>query len=115
MTFIDQRPKAIAAFWSITGFIGIIALSLVPLLSGDGKEWHLFYQTWSPVTGAALTSLMVIDMTFIDQRPKAIAAFWSITGFIGNIASSLVPLLSGDGKDWHLFYQTWSPVTGAAL
>ncbi|KAF2686583.1 MFS general substrate transporter, partial [Lentithecium fluviatile CBS 122367] len=67
--------------------------------------------------GFALTPafLMVIDLTFIDQRPKAIAAFWSVAGFIGVSSLSLVPYFSNHGEDWHLFYRRWAPMTGSAL
>lgn len=51
---------------------------------------------------------MIIDMTFIDQRPKAIAALWSVPGFIGTGALSLVPYLSNHGTDWHIFYRCWT-------
>jgi hypothetical protein len=69
MTFIDQRPKAIAAFWSVTGFLGIIALSILPFVSGDGKEWHLFYRTWSPVAGAALVLAYFLYPETYFKRP----------------------------------------------
>jgi hypothetical protein len=58
---------------------------------------------------------MVIDMTFIDARPKAIAAFWSVAGFIGVTSMSLVPIFSNHGQDWRLFYQRWLPMTGASF
>lgn len=51
---------------------------------------------------------MVIDMTFIDQRPKAISALWSVAGFVGTGSVSLVPFLSDHGDDWRLFYRWWT-------
>lgn len=58
---------------------------------------------------------MVIDMTFIAQRPKAIASLWSIAGFFGTGALSFVPFLSNSGEHWRLFYLWWSPVSAVAL
>ncbi|KAJ4294197.1 hypothetical protein N0V90_007887 [Kalmusia sp. IMI 367209] len=55
----------------------------------------------------SLAILMVIDMTFIDRRPMAIAALWSVAGFVGTGALALVPYLSDHGTDWHLFYRRW--------
>lgn len=58
---------------------------------------------------------MIIDMTFIAQRPGAIALVWSIAGCIGVSSLSIVPYLSNHGEDWHLFYQIWSIMTGIAF
>lgn len=58
---------------------------------------------------------MIIDMTFIGQRPKAIAALWSVAGLAGTGALQLVPYLSDHGLDWHLFYRRWSLMTGIAF
>ncbi|KAF2448542.1 MFS general substrate transporter [Karstenula rhodostoma CBS 690.94] len=58
--------------------------------------------------GLSLAFLMVVDMTFIDRRPKIIARLWSIAGFFGTGGLCLVPILSEDGKEWHLFYLRWA-------
>ncbi|KAF2646222.1 MFS general substrate transporter [Massarina eburnea CBS 473.64] len=67
--------------------------------------------------GFALTSalLMLIDMSFIHQRPTAIAALWSAVGLFGTGGLFCVPYLSDQGLDWRLFYHTWSIPTGAAF
>jgi hypothetical protein len=60
--------------------------------------------------------LMIFDMTFIDQRPKAIAALWSVAGFFGTGALSLVPYLSDHGMEWQTFFRGWTiPVAVSVL
>ena len=59
--------------------------------------------------------LMVIDMTFIAQRPKAIALLWSVAGLFGTGGLAFVPFLSGSGDYWRSFYLRWSPTSAAAL
>lgn len=58
---------------------------------------------------------MVVDMTFIDRRPKTIASLWCIAGFFGTGSLSLVPFLSEHGKEWHLFYLRWTCPSSIAL
>jgi hypothetical protein len=54
------------------------------------------------------TLLIVIDMTYIDERPKAIAIIWSIAGFFGTGFVSIVPYISDHGKQWRPYYRYWS-------
>jgi hypothetical protein len=57
---------------------------------------------------------MVIDMTFIHQRPKAVALLWSLLGAAtGGLA--LVPSLSSQGTSWRHFYYYWSIPTGISF
>ncbi|KAK6063278.1 major facilitator superfamily transporter [Seiridium cupressi] len=52
---------------------------------------------------------IIIDMTFIQERPQAIAMFWGIGGGVSTAISSMVPLLSrGDDRSWSRFYWAWS-------
>lgn len=51
---------------------------------------------------------MMIDMTFIHQRPKAIALLWSLAGFAGTSSLALVPCMSSHGDNWRQFYHYWS-------
>jgi len=59
--------------------------------------------------------LIVIDLTFINQRPKAIGLVWSVAGFLGTGGLSVVPYLSDHGRQWYLFYQRWSILAGLAF
>lgn len=51
---------------------------------------------------------MTIDMTFIHQRPKAVALLVSLAVFAGNSILALVPYLSLHGDNWRQFYRVWS-------
>lgn len=51
---------------------------------------------------------MIIDMTFIHQRPKAVALLWSLAGFAGTSSLAIVPYLSSHGEDWRKYYHYWS-------
>ena len=50
----------------------------------------------------------MIDMTFIHQRPKAIALLWSLAGSAGTVSLALVPYMSSHGEDWRQYYHYWS-------
>jgi hypothetical protein len=50
---------------------------------------------------------MIIDVTFIHQRPQAIAMIWSCAGGVTGILFSLVPQMTNAGTKWRLFYTYW--------
>jgi len=50
---------------------------------------------------------MAIDLTFIHQRPQAIAMLWRIVGFVTGIIFSLFPQLIQAGASWRTFYLIW--------
>ena len=52
--------------------------------------------------------LIIIDLTFIHQRPKAIAMIWSIIGSTALAALAAVPYVSDHGNDARRFYLFWS-------
>jgi hypothetical protein len=54
------------------------------------------------------TLLIVIDMTFIHERSKAIAILWSIAGLFGTGFVALIPYISDHGKEWRPYYRYWS-------
>lgn len=51
---------------------------------------------------------MVIDLTFIDQRPKAVALMWCVAGCLGTSGVALAPVLSHHGHNWRLFFRYWT-------
>lgn len=51
---------------------------------------------------------MLIDLTFIHQRPQAIAMVLSIAGFCGTSVVSSVPLITNSGIAWRHFYFYWA-------
>ncbi|KAF3031321.1 hypothetical protein E8E12_000796 [Didymella heteroderae] len=62
-----------------------------------------------------LALLMMIDMTFIHQRPKAVALLWSLAGFAGTSSLAIVPYLSSHGDDWRKYYHIWSIPIGISF
>lgn len=50
---------------------------------------------------------MVIDLTFIDQRPQANAMIWSLVGLTTGCIFSLVPQMTNAGTNWRAFYLVW--------
>ncbi len=58
---------------------------------------------------------MMIDMTFIHQRPRAIALLWSLAGFAGTASLALVPYMSSHGNDWREVYHDWSILTAISF
>ncbi|KAH7112088.1 major facilitator superfamily domain-containing protein [Dendryphion nanum] len=55
----------------------------------------------------SLAFLMVIDMTYISQRPRGVALMWSISGCIGTSGVALVPVMSRHARNWRQFYYYW--------
>src|SRR5450756_1424483 len=51
---------------------------------------------------------MVIDLTFIHQRPQAIAMLWSLVGFLSGCIYSFAPQMTNAGTNWRTFYLLWS-------
>ncbi|KAF1920270.1 major facilitator superfamily domain-containing protein [Ampelomyces quisqualis] len=60
--------------------------------------------------GFALSAalLIVIDMTFIHERPSAIAFLWSVVGLFGTGFVAIVPCASDHGQHWRPYYRYWS-------
>ncbi|PVH79004.1 major facilitator superfamily transporter [Cadophora sp. DSE1049] len=59
---------------------------------------------------SSMALLMVIDITFIHQRPQAIAMLWCLVGFITATLLALIPLLiTKKSSTWRLFYSSWAP------
>jgi hypothetical protein len=58
---------------------------------------------------------MMIDMTFIHQRPKAVALLWSLAGFAGTSSLAVVPYLSNHGENWRQYYRHWSILMGISF
>lgn len=60
--------------------------------------------------------LMIIDLTFINQRARGVALMWSIAGCLGTSGVALVPIISDHGRNWRRFYHYWTiPVVVSLL
>jgi cyanate permease len=58
---------------------------------------------------------MIIDVTFIHQRPNAIAIFWSVGSVVELVCLSVVPEISKAGGSWRTSYIVWTIPAGIAL
>lgn len=50
---------------------------------------------------------MVIDLTFIHQRPQWIALFWCMTTVLSDVGLALTPSIISAGGSWRAFYWAW--------
>ena len=51
--------------------------------------------------------LLIIDLTFIHERPLAVALNWSLTPSFAYAIFSLAPEMCDAGTNYKLFYQIW--------
>ena len=51
--------------------------------------------------------LIIIDLTFIHQRPIAIAMIWSLVGVANMCILSVFPYMADANKEWRTFYLIW--------
>lgn len=56
----------------------------------------------------SLVLLIIVDMTFINQRAHAVALMWSVAGCLGTSGVAYVPSIAQDGSTWRLFYRYWT-------
>ncbi|KAI9687555.1 MAG: hypothetical protein M1822_002165 [Bathelium mastoideum] len=69
LTFIHQRPNAIAMVWSVIGFFGPSSLTTVPFLTNNGLEWRGFYKVWAfPAAVSCVATFFLFPETFY-KRP----------------------------------------------
>ncbi|KAL2064633.1 hypothetical protein VTL71DRAFT_3770 [Oculimacula yallundae] len=67
------------------------------------------------MTGS-MALLMVIDLTFIHERPQAIAMLSSIVGFTTSTITALVPRILTPDQTWRTLYYSWVfPAFGSIL
>ncbi|KAH9216768.1 major facilitator superfamily domain-containing protein [Leptodontidium sp. 2 PMI_412] len=125
------EPFHIAILYSVPSLIqGIGSFLWIPLSLAVGRRpvlllaasIHLIATIWAAfstsfksllaavcimgaVQGAAMSVvlLIVIDLTFIHQRPSAIAMVWSFAGCVSPAALSLSQTLN-PGREWRHFY-----------
>ncbi|KAH7095543.1 major facilitator superfamily domain-containing protein [Paraphoma chrysanthemicola] len=67
--------------------------------------------------GFALSTamLIVIDLTFVGDRPSTMACLWAVAGFFGTTFVAIIPYMSDQGRQWRLFYHIWSAPTTIAF
>ncbi|TLD30354.1 hypothetical protein PspLS_01917 [Pyricularia sp. CBS 133598] len=55
-----------------------------------------------------VTLLAIVDLTFIHQRPGAIAATWAMGGTMSQVILAVVPYSVDTALDWRATYKFWS-------
>ncbi|EUC41464.1 hypothetical protein COCMIDRAFT_106113 [Bipolaris oryzae ATCC 44560] len=58
--------------------------------------------------GLSLAFLIVIDLTYINQRPRAISFMWCVAGCFGTSGVALAPVIAHHGRNWRQFYYYWT-------
>ncbi|KAF2183700.1 MFS general substrate transporter [Zopfia rhizophila CBS 207.26] len=97
--------------------IAAVLMLLASLAAGVSKS---YYQLLACVSVLGLTEgfslscalLMIIDLTFIHQRPSAIAMVWSVVGSFNLASLSSVPFITDHGMEWRRFFLYWSIPAG---
>ncbi|RMZ68036.1 major facilitator superfamily transporter [Pyrenophora seminiperda CCB06] len=51
--------------------------------------------------------LMIIDLTYINQRSTAVATMWCVAGGFGTSGVAFVPVITGHSTHWREFYHIW--------
>ncbi|KAK2056934.1 major facilitator superfamily transporter [Colletotrichum caudatum] len=85
-------------------------LTLATVLAANASGFYqllgaLTLQGFSAGLSLSASLLIVIDLTFIDERPHALGMFWSMGSAGGLLSLTSVPALSASG--WRAFYSVW--------
>ncbi|KAK2006098.1 major facilitator superfamily transporter [Colletotrichum eremochloae] len=98
---IGRRPVFLLASCFL-----ILANILASKASGFNQLLRaLTLQGFSAGIALSASLLIVIDLTFIDERPYALGMFWSLGATGGLLCSKSVPALAASG--WRNFYSAW--------
>ncbi|KAH9225960.1 hypothetical protein K456DRAFT_1934377 [Colletotrichum gloeosporioides 23] len=87
-----------------------VCLTVATVLAANASGFYqllaaLSLQGFSAGLSLSAAMLMVIDLTFIDERPNALGFFWSVGCGLGLLSLSSVTALSESG--WRAFYTAW--------
>ncbi|KAL2873374.1 hypothetical protein SGCOL_011455 [Colletotrichum sp. CLE4] len=85
-------------------------LTLATALAANASGFYqllgaLSLQGFSAGLSLSASILIVIDLTFIDERPNALGMFWSVGCGAGLVSLRIVPALAAPG--WRSFYTAW--------
>ncbi|PSN75480.1 MFS general substrate transporter [Corynespora cassiicola Philippines] len=59
--------------------------------------------------------LIIIDLTFIHQRPLVLASVFSVNTFLSQLTLSFMPFITNNGIEWRRFYYIWALASGMAF
>lgn len=69
MTFIDERPKAVAILYSIAGLFGTGFVAIAPYISDGGNQWRSYYRLWSIASTVAVILVFFLVPETYFKRP----------------------------------------------
>ncbi|KAK0099239.1 hypothetical protein ONS96_008473 [Cadophora gregata f. sp. sojae] len=86
---------------------------ITTILAGFLKDFYplmtaLCLQGLAAGAWTSLAILVVIDLTFIHQRPIAIAMIWSLVGAADMCMLSALPFMADAMANWRVFYMIWT-------
>lgn len=72
ITFIHERPQAIAVIWCVGGTVCLALLSLVPLMADTEHQWRPIYWTWAlPAMISFTLAYFLVPETYFRRPPVA--------------------------------------------
>ncbi|KAK8095181.1 uncharacterized protein PG998_014405, partial [Apiospora kogelbergensis] len=72
LTFIHERPRAIAVWFSVGGAVSLLLLSLSPLIIQLDVQWRQFYHIWIiPSTASFFLTFLFLPETYFVRPPVA--------------------------------------------
>ncbi|KAH6693361.1 major facilitator superfamily transporter [Leptodontidium sp. MPI-SDFR-AT-0119] len=100
--------------------LGSLMLLLATLWAGVSKTFFSLlaaqcFQGLAAGAASSVTLLVLIDLTFIHQRPQAIAMIWSLGGVIELLILSFVPYMADSSTNWRSFFLIWLVPCSTAL
>ncbi|EDU42538.1 conserved hypothetical protein [Pyrenophora tritici-repentis Pt-1C-BFP] len=91
--------------WKTAGAIFSIALYSVLCLTAAQASTVLLDGVQTEF--ASEVFLMIIDLTYINQRSTAVATMWCVAGGFGTSGVALVPVITNHSGHWREFYHIW--------
>ncbi|KAH9208091.1 major facilitator superfamily transporter [Leptodontidium sp. 2 PMI_412] len=90
-----------------------VILFLFTILAASARTFHqllisICFQGLAQGAGTSLVFLMVIDITFIHQRPQAIAMLWCVVGSITSTLLATIPRAIKPTTTWRIFHYSWA-------
>ncbi|KAF3763350.1 hypothetical protein M406DRAFT_340946 [Cryphonectria parasitica EP155] len=72
LTFIDERPIALATFWACGGSLAVSSLGFLPMLMDTASEWRPLFKAASiPAAIIAVVILFFVPETYFQRPPIA--------------------------------------------
>ncbi|TDZ30749.1 putative MFS-type transporter [Colletotrichum spinosum] len=104
-------PLSVAVGRRPVFLLGAFLLALATLLASQASGFYqllaaLSLQGFSAGLSLSAAMLMIIDLTFIDERANALGFFWGVGCGVGLLCLPAVPVLSATG--WRHYYTAWA-------